>query len=381
MKKGLKGTPKFAFVFTSINYDEKKLLNIINSLLPETKIYGGTASLGPMVPNAYLGANKQSLAILGVSSPKIVWGIGSSDLNKYKPEDAGEKAILAAINNAGKNTNEKPNIILITAAPGSEELIIKGIEKVTGKNVPIFGGSSGDNEITGKWKQFSGTNVYSNGVSLAVAYTNLKVAYAYETGYPVTEQTGVVTKAKKRIIYEIDNKPAAEVYNKWTGGVFEKQINKPGKVWGILNEAALYPIAKILRVPNREPFYLAVHPLSIHSDHSLEVFADMKNGDEIALLHGSWNILMNRFRTTPEQAMSRFQIKKGEGVFALYTFCAGSMLAIPKKERPKMPLLLQSTIGNIPFIGNFTFGEQGFIPGIGNQHGNLVNSMVIFSNQ
>ena len=52
---------------------------------------------------------------------------------------------------------------------------------------------------------------------------------------------------------------------------------------------------------------------------------------------------------------------------------------ISEEERAKMTLLINSELGGIPFIGTFTFGEQGFIPGVGNMHGNLVNSMIIFS--
>jgi len=379
MKAKLEKSPDFAFLFSSIGYGEEKLLQEINELLPGTKIYGGTSCLGPMTADGFHVGEKASLAIMGISSEKIAWGVGGADLDKLSPREAGKEAVLGAIESAGKEKTEKPNIVFITAAPGMEETILKGIEDIVGKEVPIFGGSSGDNEIIGEWRQFVNDKVYSNGLALAVAYTDLKVSYFYEAGYPVTEQKGTVTKAEGRIIYEIDGRPAAEVYNEWTGDIFAQQLAEPGKVWGILAEATFYPIAKVLRAPGVEPFYLAVHPLDIRPDHSLGVFADMADGDEIVLLHGDWEILLNRFRTTPMKTLETFKLKKGEGLFALYTYCAGTMLAIPEEERPKMSLLVKEVIGDVPFIGNFTFGEQGYVPGVGNHHGNLVNSIVIFS--
>lgn len=379
MKEKLVGPPVFAFLFSSVGYNEEKLLQEIRTLLPGTKIYGGTSCLGPMTNDGFHLGEKASLAIMGIASEEITFGVGGVDLNELSPREAGKTAALAAIESAGKEKTEKPNIIFMTAAPGMEETILTGIEEITGKDVPILGGSSGDNAITGEWKQYANDKVYSNGLALAVMYTDLKVGFAYEAGYPVTEKAGTVTKAEGRVIYKIDGRPAAEVYNEWAGGAFDAQMKEPGKVWGILAEATFYPIAKVLRAPGREPFYLAVHPLSIRSDYSLEVFADMKDGDEIAFLRGDWEILLNRFRTTPIKALETFEIKKGEGLFALYTYCAGTMLAIPEEERPKMPLLVKEVIGDIPFIGNFTFGEQGYVPGIGNHHGNLVNSIVIFS--
>lgn len=378
MLQKLKKNPDFVFLFSSVGYDEEKLLQEIRNLLPGTKIYGGTTCLGPMTNDGFHVGEKASIAIMGISSPLINWGVGGANLDELSPEEAGKAAVSAAIESAGKEKTEKPNMVFTTAAPGMEEEILKGIEEIVGKDVPIIGGSSGDNDITGKWKQYANDKVYSNGLALAVVYTDLKIGFAYEAGYPVTEQKGVVTKAEGRVIYEIDGRPAAEVYNEWTGRVFDKQLKEPGKVWGILAEATYYPIAKVLRAPGIEPFYLAVHPLNINPDHSLGVFADMKDGDEIVLLHGDWNILLNRFRTTPTKALEEFKIKKGEALFALYTYCAGTMLAIPEEERPKMPLLVKEVIGDVPFIGTFTFGEQGFVSGIGNHHGNLINSIIIF---
>jgi hypothetical protein len=55
------------------------------------------------------------------------------------------------------------------------------------------------------------------------------------------------------------------------------------------------------------------------------------------------------------------------------------MLAIPEEERSKIPVLVKTAIGDAPFIGTFTFGEQGHIRGVGNLHGNLVNSMIVFT--
>jgi hypothetical protein len=74
-------------------------------------------------------------------------------------------------------------------------------------------------------------------------------------------------------------------------------------------------------------------------------------------------------------------LSKEDVAFGIYTYCAGSMLAIPEKERPKMPMLVKAALGDAPFIGTFTFGEQGLIQGMGNYHGNLVNSMVVFSDK
>ncbi|NAT10678.1 hypothetical protein C4E22_03900 [ANME-1 cluster archaeon AG-394-G06] len=184
-----------------------------------------------------------------------------------------------------------------------------------------------------------------------------------------------MTRAEGRIIYEIDNRPAAEVYNDWTGGtIVAEELETGGSV---LSKTTFYPLAKVIKKEETE-HTLSIHPLSINAtDHSLEVFANVEEGDKVMLMHGDWELILNRALTTPTKALESEALSKDDVSFGIYTYCAGSMLAIPEEERPKMPALVKTAIGDAPFIGTFTFGEQGHIPGIGNVHENLVNSMVV----
>jgi hypothetical protein len=369
--------PEYAILFTTVGYDTDTVLKEIKALLPTTQIYGGTSLLGVLTKDGYHVGETGSLSLLAISSPKIKFGVGGANMDDFaSPRDAGKEAITSAIKNAGME-GELPKIVLITAAPGHEEEILQGIEDIISKNTPIVGGSSGDNDITGKWKQFANDKVYSNGISLTAIFTDLKVSFAYDAGYLITENQGIITNASGRVIYEIDHKPAAIVYNEWTGGIISDKLETGGTV---LSETTFYPLAKLLKGESEELYYLSVHPLSVNlPEKSLTVFTDVQQGEEILLMRGNWELLLNRAQSTPHNALTIGNIGEGEGYFGIYTFCAGTLLAIPEEERAKIPLLINSELGGIPFVGTFTFGEQGFVSGIGNMHGNLVNSMIIFS--
>ena len=197
----------------------------------------------------------------------------------------------------------------------------------------MLGGSAGDNDISGEWKQFANENVYSNGISLTAIYTDLKIGWAYEAGYLRSENRGTITKAEGRTIYEIDNLPAAEVYNDWTGGtVVADELETGGS---ILSDTSYYPLAKIIKNEEKE-YTLSILPLSINAtDHSLVVFANIEEGDKVMLMHGDWELLLNRALTTPTKALESENLPKEDVSFCIYTYCAGSMLAIPEEERLK----------------------------------------------
>ena len=230
---------------------------------------------------------------------------------------------------------------------------------------------------TKEWKQFVNGCVYSNGLALAVIYTDLGFGWAYESGYYRTEKQATVTKAEGRVIYEINHRPAAEVYNEWLDGRLSDVLKTGGN---ILSRTTFYPLAKVVKGSGGETYYLSIHPLSFDlPEKSLTIFADVKTGDEISLMRGNWEILLNRATTTTLLAQTRGEIVKDEADFGIFIFCAGTMLAIPMEEMPKMPLLVNNVLGDTPWIGTFTFGEQGCLPGVGCSHGNLVSSMVLFS--
>lgn len=368
-------SPEFVLLFSTVGYDSEKVLGEVRRLLGDVQVYGGTSCLGVLSKNGFHIGEKGSLALMAISSENITFGVGGASIDDYSSaREAGKAAIWEAISATGKE--DSPKIVLMTAAPGEEEEILAGIEEVIGRGVPVFGGSSADNDITGKWKQFSNEHVYSNGITLAVIYTDLKVGWAFEAGYLRTENRGAITKAEGRVIYEIDGRPAAEVYNDWTAGIVAEELETGGSV---LRKATFHPLAKVLKKAEKE-YTISIHPLSINaSDHSLTVFANVEEGDKVLLMHGDWELLLNRCLTTATKALESQDLSE-EGVsFAIYDYCAGTMLAIPEEERSKIPALVKTGIGNAPFIGTFTFGEQGHIRGVGNYHNNLANWIIVFT--
>ena len=377
VKTQLKGkSPEFVLLFSTVGYDPVKVLSEVRRLLGDVQIYGGTSCLGVMSKDGFHAGEQGSLALMAISSENITVGVGGVSIDDFtSAREAGKAAIVDAINAAGEHHGH-PKIVLMTAAPGEEEDILAGIEEVIGGNVPVFGGSSGDNDITGKWKQYSSERVYSNGICLAVIYTDLKVGSAFEAGYLRTENRGTITKAEGRIIHEIDNHAAAEVYNTWTGGIVTEELETGGSV---LSKATFYPLAKVIKNGGKEDI-VSIHPLSINaSDNSLTVFANVEEGDEVLLMCGDWELLLNRCLTTPTRALESEDISKEDVCFAIYNYCAGTMLAIPEEERAKMPVLVKTAMGDAPLIGTFSFGEQGHIRGVGNRHNNLANWIIVFT--
>ncbi len=380
----LKKNPDFAFVYCASGYEEEKVLAEVRRLLPQTKIIGGNSGYGVMTTGGYFWnpVAVQSIGILGVASPKITWGVGIVPVNGTSARDAAKQAVLAAIKDAGKKETEKPKLIFSVPSFGiGVENVLKGIADAVGADVPVFGAYSVDKGAAGDWRTFANDNIYHDASAIAVVYTDLKIGYFREHGFEVTEQGGIVTKVEKNRLIEIDGRPAAEAYNELTGGLFEQEIKDPAKadVSKTRLKSVLSPLAKVLRIPGGEPFYVPALLIKILPDLSLDIDIALEKGDELRILRGDWEILLNRLRTTPEKAMAKFKIEKEKILFAFDSFCCGTHYVIPATERLKSPQILKEAIGNVPFIVTCACGIQTPEPSIGNVYTSLGNGILIFS--
>lgn len=384
--------PDFAAIFVSSGTEAEAVLFEVKKLFDdETKIYGGTSdSRAVMTDKGFVKAaekgydytamkGKRGLAIMTVTSEDIVFGVGSADFStNASVQEASKAALLDAIKSAEKPRNELPRVILVTSTIGVEEEVIEGIEEVVGKNTLILGGTSGGPNFG----VFGQNEVYDEGVSLAVIYTDLPIGWTFKGGFDVADpHTGIVTKVEGQAIVEIDNRPALDVYNEWLEGKIEKlhiEVGDPSMIRDLLT---LHPIYRKYTSPSGQDYFLFSHPWpkdETLKDRSVMTSTKIKGGERIYLSRGTWETLVNRIGNLPTRAKVQGGIEIGKKpLFGIGYICAGVMGVIPETERERLPLLINYTNNGAPFIAPFTWGEQGHFPGIGSKHGNLLTSFLV----
>ncbi len=201
------------------------------------------------------------------------------------------------------------------------------------------------------------------------------ISGAFLGGYLPTEKKGIVTKASDRILYEIDHKPAAEVYNKWTNGIIESFLESGGV---ILAQTTMYPIGRLVDEILGVKMFLLSHPhMVIKENKSLSMFTEFAEGDEIFLMTGHKNALIYRAKQVVDRAMG---IKKNDPIKgAIHIYCGGCVGAI-LNDIDQVIKQYNYSLKNAPFIGAATFGEQGCFIGKTkqNRHGNLMADSILF---
>jgi hypothetical protein len=137
----------------------------------------------------------------------------------------------------------------------------------------------------------------------------------------------------------------------------------------------LWPLGRVTREVVGVPFHLLAHPATSNPDGSLELFADMSEGDRIWQMRGSVDSLVARAGRIAAQARSN---AGSEIAGALVVYCGGCMLAV-RERMEEVRSGVNAALGDVPWIGLFTFGEQGLPPGGEVEHGNLMISCTIIA--
>lgn len=367
-------SPDLLLVHWSPPYDGPTIRHLLRQEFPACRIHGASSCQGVMTEQGVVAQDQRGLGLLALSDPRGAYGVHGGELGPDPGYDAGQ-VVLAAIANAGR-PGEMPDLVRISATPGCEEAVIAGIEEVLGSEVPIIGGSAADNQVSNQWEIISELGHWRQGLVATVCYPSTTVSFAFHNGYSPTAMRGRISKGSGRIIAEIDHRPAAEVYNEWTGGLIAAALPAGGSV---LHATTLFPLGRVVGKIGGAPYYSLAHPDQVMADGSLRLFADLGEGEQVTLMQGTVETLISRAGRVAQSALQAGHLNPEEISGALVVYCAGCMLTVRHRIDEVVESLNQA-LGGRPFLGTFTFGEQGCFTGGENRHANLMISVIVFSN-
>ena len=339
------------------------------SALPAS-LHGATSCLGAMTH----GGKTDGVALFCISDPDGAYGTGMAVFDAT-PSAAAAQATRDALL-AADRIGEQPELVWVAATPGTEEEVVSGIQDVVGADVPVIGGSAADNSVAGDWFVFGGRTQTANGVIVSVLFPSRPISFAYQNGYSPTSHMGRVTKATGRTIQEIDNKPAMDVYSAWTGGEVA-MVSGGESSEAILGASTLWPLGREINQVGQVPFYLLAHPATAHDSGEMDLFATVEEGEELTLMNGTKESLVERAGRVAALARETGRMSDTHLVGALMIYCGGCMLSV-QEEIPDVIKGVNGALDGAPFLGAFTFGEQGALLKAGNRHGNLMISCIVF---
>lgn len=337
----------------------------------QVPLHAGSSHAGVLSHQTVADPELATCGAIAFFDPEGNFGTCSTDLGD-DPRAEAERATIAALENAGR-PGEAPTIILLSSAPGCEELVLDGIRSVVGPGTTILGGSAADDDVSGKWSQFSHLSFHTNGLVISALFLGAAPFVGFQSGYSPVGHSGTVTEVRGRKIISINGEAANQVYAQWTGQTIP--VPEPDSAsHQIIAQSSLYPLGRVSSHFDSVPFHILMLPTHSHPDGSLDLLANPAVGETIYLMKSTTDNILRRVSSIGRMARNGGERPKA----SLVIICAGCMMALGPRTH-ELSSVLASAFGDSPYLGIFAFGQQGIVANGNAAHGNLMISCAAFS--
>jgi hypothetical protein len=374
LETALGQAPDIVFFHGGDSSNPRGVVELATARWPRARLHGSSSALGVML-RGRLEAVPTSFGLLGIADRAGAYGTGSVAIGA-EPRQEVKEALARALEQSGR-PGEVPALVLLTGPPGREEDLLLGIADVVGAHVPVAGGSAGDEGVRGHWWQAANRSVGHDLVVVTVLFPSGGVVSSYQSGYEATNQTGRITRASGRNLHEIDGRPAAQVYNEWTEGAIADIVSGGGKI--PQKTSALHPLGRRAGSSGGVVEFALSFLDTVEPDGTLTLYTEVREGEQVFAMRGTDDSLVGRAGRVVLDALLH-EPRRARTLGALVMFCAASAIYV-RDRMHEVVASLDVTLGDRPYLGTFTFGEQGRFLSGGNRHGNMMVSVVLFSDQ
>jgi hypothetical protein len=368
IRQKLGAAPHLLLVYFTEQHDGAVLLACLRAAFPGCQITGCSSCQGIMTEAGYHSQDGVALACWALRDDQGAYGCSLAPLSD--DIDGTVKILLDQAMRRCERPGELPQLVWLHASPGAEERIMTAIEARLGGSVAIVGGSAAHNLQGQGCQLLTQDGCMQQGIAITLFYPSCQVATTFHSTYMPAGPRGRVTRVEGRELLEIDHRPAAEVYNEWTQGCITDAI--PGG--SVFAQTTLFPLARQGGQLSGLPYYKLSHPEVVTLRRGLRLFTDIHEEETVILMQGNRSGLLDRAVRSSHFAFGPAGMDQ---IAALNIFCAGCMLTLSSAMEQVVDSLSLAREG-VPFIGPYTFGEQGRFSGGENAHGNLMISTVVF---
>jgi hypothetical protein len=344
---------KLVLVFCSDRYDLAELLTGINETTGNVPLIG-CSTAGEISTS---GPGDSSLVVVAFG------GTGMSASTR------GARSVSTGLRKAGEEVagciqdvldHEHQILMLLTdGLAGDQQEIVRGVYSVVGATVPLVGGCAGDDLKMKKTFQLLDGEVISDGVVAAALGSDAPFGIGVRHGWGTVGEPMVVTRSADNRVYELDNRPALDVYLQ-----------------------ALEAPAEVANDPDAFTRFALTHPLGLSrrseesqvrfigeanfADRSLGCIAEVPQGAMVWLMEGDEDSVLHATDAACSQSLEPLGGQPPRGMIAFDCIARRGILGEQGIDR-EVERIARHADGS-PVAGFYTYGEIARTKGISGFH-------------
>lgn len=226
---------------------------------------------------------------------------------------------------------------------GSE--LVKGLRDTLPSTTIITGGLAGDGaRFERTWVLDGGVPTEQCVTAVGLYGTRVRVGHGSRGGWDAFGPVRRVTRSAGNVLYELDGKPALELYKTYLGELAE---NLP-------SSGLLYPLS--IKAPDRPDALVRTLLAVSEADQSLTFAGDIPNGSDAQLMRANFD------RIIDAAGVSASLTRQGQGaqptgVLTLLVSCVGRRLILGERAEEELEAAHEGANNADAQIGFYSYGE------------------------
>ncbi len=328
------GTATLAIVVGTVHYEWPEVMAGVQSILGDTKLVG--ASCAGFFSSA--GIFFQGIAVLALAGSELAAETALIDARHFDVDQLGRHLGQTLLTN---DAGDGAVLCFPDSLDGQVCQFVDALYDAAGPEFRYFGGATGDGwRILTSW-QGTDQGLVCQGLSAALL-RGCQLAGGVAHGWVPQGPPLVVTRAKGRVVFELDGRPAFDVYAERLGGF----------VSGSFAETAMRHPLGVCYGPEH---FIVRDPLRVVNGTALQFISAIPNQSVAYIMKPEPDPDFMIARNLAEKVVAQLA-KPG---FALISYCISRYMVLGEAHKDEIHSLLYPLKGQIPFLGILAYGEVG----------------------
>ena len=338
LQRELGQAPKACWLFCAPKEGLKGLLDGVNDSVGTRNIVGCTTD-GEMSSEGYF---KGSAVLGGIVSDQIDFTIADVENLSRDSELAGKQL-------ADRLAPSVQYMQLFTdGISGNGCAILRGIMSVLGDEVPIAGGTAGDNGKFHRTWQFAGGKLLTDAAVAIGLSGDFHLGTGVRSGWSPIGLAKKVTRASGNILYELNGEPALQVYERFLGKHAEK----------LPAVGVEYPLGLVGSCLDgeSEDYYLLRATMSVdRQEESIRFAGEIPEGAMVHLTCGDSSSILEA--TSEAARLANEELGDIQPQMVFFYSCMARKIILGQRTQEELDRVRRILGADIPIIGFYTYGE------------------------
>lgn len=337
--------PRLGFYFASSRHHLKAVLDAAAEAAPGTDIVA-THTAGELTERGLL---RGGLTCLLVASDRLHFDVQAATGVKASHQDVAKRlcANFATANKeaAAKGLGLSTTVLLVDGLAGTGEKLVREVMHGTRMFQQVVGGAAGDDgAFKSTWVGARGEAAPDSAAAVHI-FDRSPWGVGVDHGLRPKTQRMTVTKAKGNVLYELDGRPAFDVY---------KDYAKTRGIELDAASAANFLIGNELGVFFLDELHHARAPVGVGASGELNLVADVTEGSSVCILDGEAPSMVEAAERAAAEARDNLKGGRAAGVLLFDCVCRGMIL---KEQFQKEIDAVRAVFPDVPIAGFLTYGE------------------------